>query len=114
MKTMKFIQQLGLIEAIVPVVYLDVMGEDRVDIFYQTKIDSNAPEELTIELTANRLSYIATNVSLFVKLTDWINENQTIPEIFLQCGKRLYKIASVEQNTEVCHIHINKVLDHVR
>ena len=110
MKTMKFIQQLGLIEAIVPVIYLDVMGDDRVDVFYQVKMDSHTPEELTIELTANRLSNIATNVSLFVKLTDWINENQTIPEIFLQCGKRLYKIANVEQNKEACYIHITKVL----
>lgn len=110
MKTMKFIQQLGLIEAIVPVIYLDVMGDDRVDVFYQVKLDSHSQNELTIELTANRLSNIATNVSLFVKLTDWINENQTIPEIFLQCGKRLYKIASVEQSTEACYIHISKLL----
>ena len=107
---MKFIQQLGLIEAIVPIVYLDVMGDDRVDIFYYIKMDSNAPEELTIELTANRLSTIATNVSLFVKLTGWINETQTIPTIYLQCGKRNYKIASVEQNPEACYIHISKVL----
>ena len=110
MKTMKFIQQLGLIEAIVPVIYLDVMGENRVDIFHYLSLTSQEPGELTIELSSNKHSTIATNVSLFVKLTDWINENQTIPEIFLQCGKRLYKIASIEQNTEACYIHISKVL----
>lgn len=107
---MKFIQQLGLIEAIVPIVYLDVMGEDRVDVFYPIKMDSHVPEELTIEITANKHNHIATNVSLFVKLTDWINETQTIPTIYLQRGKQLYKIVSVEQKPEACYIHITKVL----
>ena len=110
MKTMKFIQQLGLSESISPIVFIDFMGENDFDFFYYTKITTDEiAHEIAIELSSNKVSTLATNVSLFVKLTDIISEMGVIPNIYLTHGKRLYKIANVEQSTSICSIHITKI-----